>query len=140
MRLSNCSLLAHPIPAISGDAPSLLHHSSPSYVIIFFITHLSRVWSHGYLSKFGFASQNTVANSSVAFCFACKRIGRARKLVDGLLERDVISWNSTKLKFFPVAPILELYHGYMRCYIMDCKISIFRVLMIYLQAKVISSN
>lgn len=50
--------------------------------------------AHGYLLKLGFASQNTVVNSLVTFYFRFKRIDRARKLFDELVERDVISWNS----------------------------------------------
>ncbi|KAK1382158.1 putative tetratricopeptide-like helical domain, DYW domain-containing protein [Heracleum sosnowskyi] len=49
---------------------------------------------HGYLSKIGFGSNNIVVNALIGFYFRCKRTDSARKLFDGLADRDEITWNS----------------------------------------------
>lgn len=49
---------------------------------------------HGYLSRLGFGSYNSVANSLIALYFKCGRVESAESLFDELSDKDVISWNS----------------------------------------------
>ncbi|XP_057834595.2 pentatricopeptide repeat-containing protein At2g33680 [Cryptomeria japonica] len=49
---------------------------------------------HSYIIKTGFNSDIFVGNALVDMYAKCKSIGDARKLFEGMLEQDIVSWNA----------------------------------------------
>ncbi|KAL5812826.1 hypothetical protein ACOSQ3_027776 [Xanthoceras sorbifolium] len=49
---------------------------------------------HGQAIKFGLYDDFFVRNSMISLCMACGFIARAKKLLDEMFSRDVISWNT----------------------------------------------
>lgn len=49
---------------------------------------------HGEIVKRGWDSHLFVANALIAMCCRCGELGDARKVLDGMPHRDLVSWNS----------------------------------------------